>query len=184
MPGDIHSSDEHLVSSLLRGDEHAFLVLYRSCSGPVFRFALYMTGDHHSAEEITQETFTFLLTNAAAYDARRGSLLAWLLGVARNGVRRLLAARGDSPEEESGAEIPDETDLFQDFARRELIQAVRSTIETLPPSLREIVILCELQELDYKDAAAILACPIGTVRSRLNRARALLLSKLKTRCLA
>jgi RNA polymerase sigma-70 factor, ECF subfamily len=176
--------DEELVRRLLRGDEDAFTSLYRKCSGAVYRFALYMTGDRHSAEEITQDTFMFLLANGSSYDAGRGSLLAWLLGVARNGSRRLLAKRGESDALDNSAEsdIPDEGDLFEEFARRELIEAVRSIVGSLPSPLREVVILCELQELEYKEAATVLRCPVGTVRSRLNRARGLLISKLKTRC--
>ena len=177
-------SDEELVRRLLRRDEDAFTSLYRKCCGAVYRFALYMTGDPHSAEEITQDTFIFLLANASLYDVTRGSLVAWLLGVARNGSRRLLATRGEADALDNLAEleIPDDGDLFEEFARRELIEAVRCTIGSLPPALREVVILCELQELEYKEAAAVLGCPIGTVRSRLNRARGLLVSKLKMRC--
>lgn len=179
-------SDEESARLLLRGDEDAFAAIYRKCSGAVYRFALYMTGDRQLAEEITQDTFLFLLANARAYTAERGSLLSWLLGVARNTSRRALAGVGeiDALEDWPEFEIAGGIDLFEDLAQRELIAAVRQVVGSLPPALREVVILCELQELDYREAAAVIGCPIGTVRSRLNRARTLLLSKLKTRCSA
>jgi len=58
---------------------------------------------------------------------------------------------------------------------------VRDAIRTLPPAYREVIVLCELEEMDYADAAAVLGCPIGTVRSRLHRGRALLTQKLASR---
>lgn len=186
MKRETQGSDQDSVRRLLRGDEHAFAAIYRKCSGPVYRFALYMTGDQGLAEEVTQETFVFLLANASSFDAGRGPLLAWLLGVARNGSRRALAAHNeaDALDDAIDPEVSGEADPFEDFAQRELVETVRRAVGSLPPALREVVILCELQELEYKEAAAVLGCPVGTVRSRINRARALLLSKLKARCSA
>lgn len=177
-------TEPELVERVRRGDEHAFTLLYRRCCGAVYRFALYMTADRQLAEEVTQDTFIFLLRNASSYNVERGSLLAWLLGVARNRSRGVLAGRleNEALDDRADYELADGGDVFEEFARRELIENVRCTIGSLPPVLREVVILCELQELEYKDAAAVLGCPIGTVRSRLNRARGLLIAKLKARC--
>ena len=66
-----------------------------------------------------------------------------------------------------------------DFAALENVQRVRQAIATLPENYREVVVLCELDELSYEDAAAALDCPVGTVRSRLHRARAILVEKLR-----
>jgi RNA polymerase sigma-70 factor (ECF subfamily) len=66
-------------------------------------------------------------------------------------------------------------------SRSELVAQVRDAIQGLPPAYREAVVLCELQEMDYAAAAAIMQCPIGTVRSRLHRAKAMLMTKLATR---
>jgi RNA polymerase sigma-70 factor (ECF subfamily) len=68
--------------------------------------------------------------------------------------------------------------VLDDLTRAETIAAVREAIASLPPVYREVVVLCELQEMNYADAAAVVECPIGTVRSRLHRARALLTTKL------
>jgi len=67
---------------------------------------------------------------------------------------------------------------LDDLTHREGIEALRRAIGTLPRRYREVVVLCDLEEVDYADAAGVLGCPIGTVRSRLHRARALLLEKL------
>ena len=66
-----------------------------------------------------------------------------------------------------------------DFASLENVMRVRQAIATLPENYREVVVLCELDELSYEDAAAALDCPVGTVRSRLHRARAILVEKLR-----
>jgi len=75
MTSDVQPEDEESIRRLLQGDEHAFTALYRKYGGPVYRFALYMSGDQVLAEEITQETFLFLLANAKSYDVARGSLV-------------------------------------------------------------------------------------------------------------
>jgi RNA polymerase sigma-70 factor, ECF subfamily len=187
MRDDLQREDERSVRRLLQGDEHAFTALYREYGGPVYRFALYMSGDQVLAEEITQETFLFLLANAKSYDVARGSLLSWLLGVARNMSLRAMhneKSTTNTFEDIHEVEIEQHTDVHQELAQREMIESVRRVVQSLPPTLREVVILCELQELGYMEAATVLGCPIGTIRSRLSRARALLLSKLKMECSA
>jgi RNA polymerase sigma-70 factor (ECF subfamily) len=183
---DSRGCDGDLVQRLKHGDEDAFTAIYEKHSGAVYRFALYVTGERLLAEEVTQEVFLFLLAGAGSYDASRGSLVAWLLGVARNESRRVLRGEGneDALDDWQDYQVADDADVFEEFARQELLDAVKSAVRSLPTALREVVVLCELQELDYKEAAAVLACPVGTVRSRLNRARAMLLSKLKARCSA
>jgi RNA polymerase sigma-70 factor (ECF subfamily) len=73
-----------------------------------------------------------------------------------------------------------ETELrpLDDLARAETVELVRKAVLSLPAKYREVVVLCELQDVSYVEAAEILGCAIGTVRSRLHRARALLLAKL------
>ena len=187
MNNDLQREDERFIRRLLQGDEHAFTALYGEYGGPVYRFALYMSSDRVLAEEITQETFLFLLANAKSYDVARGSLLSWLLGIARNISRRTMRNEGfttDAFEDIGEVEIEQDIDLHQELAHREMIESVRRVVQSLPATLREVVILCELQELNYKEAATVVGCPIGTIRSRLSRARALLLSKLKMECSA
>ena len=72
----------------------------------------------------------------------------------------------------------DQPTVLDSLTRMETIEAVRAAIGSLPPAYREVVALCELQEMSYADAAGIVQCPVGTIRSRLHRARSLLLTKL------
>jgi RNA polymerase sigma-70 factor (ECF subfamily) len=181
-------SDDELLALLRAGDESAFLALYRRRQGGIYRFALRMSGSETVAEDVTQEVFMTLTQGDGHYDSSRGSLSAYLYGVARNQVlRRLEKDRFLSPiyEEDEGREsrAPESlislNDPLGDLTRKEMIASVRQAVLALPAHYREVVVLCDLQEMSYADASAALGCPVGTVRSRLSRARALLVEKLR-----
>ena len=170
-------SDQDLLERLLGGDEGAFTALYRLRQGSIYRFALQMTGSVVIAEDVTQETFLVLMTHGARYDAARGTLAAFLYGIARNQVLKRLSRERFA--EASVDDVDGGFDVLEDLTRRETIEKVRSAVLSLPPQYREVVVLCDLQESSYEDAAAALDCPVGTVRSRLNRGRAMLTKKLR-----
>ncbi|HEX3252273.1 MAG TPA: RNA polymerase sigma factor [Pyrinomonadaceae bacterium] len=179
-------SDCDLLQSMLAGDEEALALLYRRRQAAVYRFALQMSGSKTIAEDVTQEVFLFLMRDGHVFDPNRGSLSAFLLGVARNYVLRrlrgeqLLAPLGDDPDEEiPSLHATNDFCPLEDLTRAETIESVRKAVLSLPPKYREVVVLCELQDLSYVETAAILDCAIGTIRSRLHRARALLLEKLR-----
>jgi len=174
-------TDGDLLRLMMAGNEDAFGVLYERWSPSVYRFAWHMSGDQHMAEEVTQDTFMTLVRRPTMFDETRGTLVAWLVGIARNLTRRALGAVED---EEPLEECATSSDVLSDLTRRETIEAVRQAVAALPPVYREVVALCDLQEMDYRDAATALDCPVGTVRSRLHRARTLLMTKLQSRCLA
>jgi RNA polymerase sigma-70 factor (ECF subfamily) len=178
-------ADSELLRSMLAGDEEALALLYRRRQGNVYRFALQMSGSKSIAEDVTQEVFLFLMREGHVFDPTRGSLSAFLLGVARNHVLRrlrvdqLLTPIGEDGDDEQTF-LQSDSDLrpLNDLARAETIELVRKAVLSLPPKYREVVVLCELQDVSYVEAAEVLGCAIGTVRSRLHRARALLLAKL------
>lgn len=179
-------TDSELLRSMMAGDEEALALLYRRRQGSVYRFALQMSGSTAIAEDVTQEVFLFLMREGHVFDPARGSLSAFLLGVARNHVLRrmrvdqVLTPIGDDGEDEANFAVV-ESDLcpLEDLARAETVELVRKAVLSLPPKYREVVVLCELQDVSYGEAAEVLGCAIGTVRSRLHRARALLLAKLR-----
>jgi RNA polymerase sigma-70 factor (ECF subfamily) len=178
-------SDDDLLRRMIGGEEEAFTALFRRYQSAVYRFAWQMSGKTETAEEVTQEVFLALMRDGRRYDAQRGPLLAYLYGVARNHVLRLLeqdrpyAASLDDPDSDASGQPVSPGDVLEDLTREERLQALRQAILSLPPPYREVIVLCELHELDYVEAAAVLGCPVGTVRSRLHRARALLLWKLR-----
>jgi RNA polymerase sigma-70 factor (ECF subfamily) len=166
------------------GDEDAFLSLYRRRQGAIYRFALHMSGSATIAEDVVQEVFMAILREQCGYDPERGSLSGYLFGIARKLLlRHVERGRADVPLEgdENEPALPDLAvvqDPLEDLTKRETLEALRRAVVTLPRRYREVVVLCDLEEVDYADAALALGCPIGTVRSRLHRARALLLDKL------
>ncbi len=181
--------DELLLERVTVGDEGAFRALYRRHQGSLYRYALHMTGRPEAAEEVVQEVFMDLIRGPLKFDVRRGPLGAFLFGMARHRVHRLLEADRrlvDMPEEwseglsadDAGATGHPPLDAAAQLEREEMNAQVRKAVLSLPERYREVVTLCDLEEMEYGQAAAILSCPVGTVRSRLNRARAMLAEKL------
>jgi RNA polymerase sigma-70 factor (ECF subfamily) len=184
MPQYSSQSDDELLLRLRNGDEQAFTALYRRRQGAIYRFALHMNGSTAAAEDIVQEVFLALLREECGFDPERGTLSGYLFGIARKLVlRNLERGRSNVPlEPETDDAAPRELAVIDDplagLTRHEAIEALRRAVQALPRRYREVVVLCDLEELDYADAAVALGCPIGTVRSRMHRARALLLEKL------
>jgi len=179
-------SDSELLQSMLAGDEGALAVLYRRRQGSIYRFALQMSGSPSLAEDVTQEVFLALMGDGTSYDATRGPLNWFLLGMARNlmrqrlGRERFYTSLEDYPNEQPpGSELQTVSNPLDELSHSERIEVLRKAVLSLPPRYREVVVLCELQELSYAEAAGVLDCAIGTVRSRLHRARALLIEKMR-----
>jgi RNA polymerase sigma-70 factor (ECF subfamily) len=183
MPADVSQhSDEELFRRSVRGDEDAFTALYRRRQPAVYRFALHMSGRPDLAEEVTQDVFLTLIREPARFDADRGAFSAFLIGVARNFVLRHIERdrRHVGMEDESNFELEAEgPDVLQELTREQAVEAVRQAVLTLPAAYREAVVLCDLEEMSYVGAAEVLGVPVGTVRSRLNRGRGMLLEKLR-----
>lgn len=183
----IHLTDQDLLRRMLVGDEEAFTTLYRRWQRSIYRFALQMSGSVAVAEDVTQEVFMALIRQSQDYDPARGPVAAYLFGIARNLVRRSVknegsyVTMGDDPqvEENPSSELLINRDgPLEEFRRNETVATVWQAVQSLPAHYREVVVLCDLNELRYSDAASILGCSLGTVRSRLHRAHALLLNKL------
>ena len=201
--------DDALLARMLAGDEDAFVLLYRRRHPAVYRYALHMSGNRGIAEDVTQEVFMALIRDAKRFDPAQGALGGFLIGIARNHLRkrweqdRRLATWGDdepetmevaadgSPYGGGGSWFPRPIfhgprgsgrtgrrvwGLIDGGVRR---AGCGRRWQTLPGKYREAVVLCDLEEMSYEEAASALGCPIGTVRSRLHRARAILLEKLR-----
>jgi RNA polymerase sigma-70 factor, ECF subfamily len=170
--------DGKLLSQALRGSEAAFAELYELRQGSIYRFALHMTGAPSIAEDVTQEAFLTLLESGRRFDTSRGTLQSFLFGIARNHVLKRLNKDRAASHEEISDEFGCEEEILDDLTRRETIECVRRAVLSLPETYREAVVLCDLEDASYEEAAAALECPVGTVRSRLSRGRAMLAQKL------
>jgi RNA polymerase sigma-70 factor (ECF subfamily) len=163
------------------GDPDAFTEIYRLHQKPVFRFGCMMTGDTVKAAEATQDVFVWLIHHPRDFDPLRGELSSFLVGVAR----KLLLRR--YTEEKRWVPIDDSAPHRMDWLgirdcnkdqEEEDLGRLRRAIAPLPERYRAVVVLCDLEGKTYDQAAVMIECAVGTVRSRLHRARALLSRKL------
>jgi RNA polymerase sigma-70 factor (ECF subfamily) len=175
----MHESDEELIAAVAAGDREAFGALYRRRRPDVYRFALHMTGASATAEDVAQEVFLTVIHDAPRFVPGRAAVLAWLLGIARNHARRRLSERRYEPLPDPGEAPGVLVDPADTVARSRHMAELRRALASLPVPYREAVVLCDLQELSYQDAAEAAGCAIGTVRSRLHRGRRLLASKMR-----
>jgi RNA polymerase sigma-70 factor (ECF subfamily) len=174
-------SDERLIAQIAGGDREAFAELYRRYRLDICRFAAHMCGSPTAAEDILHEVFVAVIECAARYRPERTRPKLWLLGIARNHARRFRSLRpmlSLAEDDTSPSEPRVEPDPLGDLERQRHLAALRRALRGLPVRYREAVVLCDLQELSYLDAAAALGCAVGTVRSRLHRGRALLARRL------
>lgn len=182
-----HCPDGDLLRLALAGDEAAFLALYDKLKSRIFRYAFYMTNSRAAAEEVTQEVFVCLLKEGRNYREDRGDVGAFAFGIARNFVRRIGRRErtceplpGDDALASFSSRLVSAPEaLAGRLIRNEMVEQVQSAIATLPDHYRQAVVLCDLCELSYEEAASRLRCALGTIRSRLNRAHALLAEKLE-----
>ncbi|HLX24576.1 MAG TPA: RNA polymerase sigma factor [Usitatibacter sp.] len=179
MPPEDLQPELELVRRMKGGDESAFVHLYRRHRDGVFRLALMYSGSHATAADVTQDAFIHFISHPAQYDATRGTLAAWLCGIARNLARKAAGWREQATDPDA---LADDTALHESridhdtplerVLRGEAAEHVRRAIDSLAPHYRDVLILCELSELSYAEAAHVCGIDIGTVRSRLSRARA------------
>lgn len=180
-------SDAHLLKAALAGDENAFVSLYQKLKDGIFRYALYMTNSIAAAEEVTQDVFMALLKEGSNYREERGDVGAFVFGISRNFVRRVrrrervyYSLPDDDAIHRLAASLTTDPEALQlDLIRNQAQERLRTAVRSLPDRYAQVIVLCDLCEFSYAEAAARLECAVGTVRSRLNRAHALLAKKLK-----
>jgi RNA polymerase sigma-70 factor (ECF subfamily) len=172
------AAEAELLLKAARGEEAAFLLLYERHRTPVFRFACRMLGSSTAAEDVTQECFLSVLRRPEAYRAERASLRTYLCAIARHLALKQLRKRGqetlmDDPPAETTEAVWSAAveDPLRTAIGGEEADVVRRAVEALPPLQREAVVLFEYQELSLADIAAVCEVDVGTVKSRLHRAR-------------
>ncbi len=195
MPLTDPTEDLALLSDIRRGSHAAFEALYRRHQPPLYRFLLLRAGSPDAAADIVQEIFMGLIADTLKFDPTRGVLQGFLFGVARNLLLKRDAAqyRFVSTRQPSiagdieGAADDSIEDWIEDpspqppqrLLDQERAESVRRALQKIPPHYRDVIILYEMHELSYVEIAQICNIDIGTVRSRLSRARAKLVALLK-----
>ena len=179
-------SDPELLERLASGDREALAIIFRRHHGTVYRFSRQMLGSKEAAEDVTQDVFVALTRSANRFNPAVASLSTYLYGIARNLVlqqykrsrsRVEVSIDGAGWDEDALATIADPA---ESISRRQMTQQLRLAILRLPVHYREVVVLCELNGLSYEEAAGVAGCPVGTVRSRLSRARQMLIERCRS----
>jgi len=178
-------SDEELVQRMRTGEEDCFAALYDRWQRPIYRFALQMTGSPAIAEDVTQETFLVVIRENQ-YRPSRGSFGAYLYGVARHLLLRVIKRESriavtseDELQNIANTIVSPAFDPHEGLLRKRRVELLWAAILALPVHYREVIIMCELHEMGYTEVAEVLDLSIGTVRSRLHRARATLTQRMQ-----
>jgi RNA polymerase sigma-70 factor (ECF subfamily) len=172
-----------LAARVAAGDAAALDALYRSQAAAVYRYVLALGGNPGWAAEATQEAFIAFATRPQGYDARRGTIGAYLAGVARHALAvrwrdaRLEEAPTDAADDRGEpatggpAAAADAASPEALLVRTQARDAVWAALRALPPVFREAVVLVDLQERPYAEAAQIAGVEPNTLRTRLHRGR-------------
>ncbi|PIU42328.1 MAG: RNA polymerase subunit sigma-24 [Candidatus Omnitrophica bacterium CG07_land_8_20_14_0_80_42_15] len=177
-------SDEYLIQKAREEDRSTFEELYNRYKKAIFGYIYRLIGDKAVAEELTQETFVKVYMNLARYRPE-GKVSSWIYTIAGNLAKNELRSRGyrktvslevtvsDDERITIGDMLADESFKPDDITQNEeLKQDIQKAIQMLPVKYREVLILCDVQSLSYDSVAEIIGSTIGTVASRLSRARA------------
>lgn len=196
--GEREPDDGLLIGRVAAGDEGAFMTLYDRHADALFGTTVRFLRDRESAAEVLQDVFVAIWQRADQYDPRAGSVLGWLLGIARNRSIDRLRAEARRPRAvhawSADPDAPDAVDLVDWAGRRHGATAegdpvvevdrrwtralVRTTLADMPPDERQVVVLAYDRALSQSEIAVRLGLPIGTVKSRTRRALARLRARL------
>lgn len=183
--------DAALVARVQRGDKRAFDLLVLKYQRKIMRLLSRMIRDPAEIEDVTQEAF---IKAYRALPQFRGdsAFYTWLYRIAINTARNWQAANGRRPVtssvvESAEGETFDEIDNLTDIstpesmlASRQIAETVNAAMQSLPPDLRTAILMREIDGMSYEDIAQAMGCPIGTVRSRIFRAREAIASQLRS----
>ncbi len=168
--------DERVVEQILRGNRQAFRLLVLRYERPLFRFLRLLGFDATSCEDLAQQTFLAAFRALADFDASRGRFSTWLFTIAKRHAahererahRRYETAFGEAPEAISRNTAPDPAEAA---SLSQLVRSLDAALGSLPEELRSTFLLSQIQELSLEEVAAVEECAVGTVKSRIFRAR-------------
>jgi RNA polymerase sigma-70 factor (ECF subfamily) len=173
----VEIDDQELVSRVLAGRTDDFRVLVERHKQSIFRFAFGLVGNREEAEDMTQEAFLSAFANLSGYDSSRAAFSTWLFTIARNRCFNLLKRSRPIALNEMDS-IADVTPTDR-LVSQEISQQLDRALAALPMEQRSAFVLAEIEELPYADIARIERTSLGTVKSRIHRAKQRLQSVLE-----
>jgi len=181
------ATDEQLIARFQDGDEYAFDQIVRRYKDPLLNFVYRFVGDSIEAEDIVQDTFYRVYKNKHYYK-EVAKFSTWIYTIASNlsktelrrrRRRKFFSINSDSTTEKE-YELPDISKNPETKTNSIITEKIiQKAISKLPPKFRQVIILRDVQEFSYEEIASILKVPLGTVKSRVNRARLRLQEDLK-----
>lgn len=174
-------TDEQLMAAIVTGDRQAYAVVLRKHARPLAAYAWRMLGSESEAQDIVQETFLRLWTQAQRWDSQQAVLSTWLHRIAHNLCIDALRKRGkvrESSDEELGQLLDDHETFEQEISRESRQIQLHKAIAALPERQRSALILTHFQGLSNKEVAQILDVSVDALESLLSRARRTLKHRL------
>ena len=163
--------DAELLARAAGGNTEAFLKLFESHYRAMYSFAYRLTNATDVAEDLTHECFIRIMRKPT-FDQRRGSLRAYLYGTVRNLVRQWQRVTGREVNWDDTADMHNQHAILQGTTTTaDISAAVQAAVSALPILQREVIVLCEFEELSLAETAAVVGADVGTVKARLHRAR-------------
>ena len=172
-------SDEQLISRFQSGDENAYIELVNRYKDRLTNFVFYFLKDEEHTEDIVQETFIKLYEKKHYYK-QIAKFSTWIYTIARNlantelrkkNRRKIMYLSQMTSQKRDYELISDAPNLNEEFENKFLLKKIHAAIETLPENYKSVIILRDIQELSYDEISGIVRVPLGTVKSRINRAR-------------
>ena len=170
--------DSDIVKRVLNGDVDSFRILVERYQRPVLSMIQRLIWDSHRCEEIGQDVFVMAFRKLSAFDPARSQFSTWLFTIARNMSINALKKRTPVLMENL-PEIPDSRNPSDELSDKEMFTQLDETLKTLPGKLQRAFILAEFEQMPYEEIARIEGARLGTIKSRINRARARLHAAMK-----
>jgi len=172
------TQETEVIHQVLQGEVESFRLIVERYERPIARMIRNIINNRESCEDIAQDVFFTAYRKLASFDPLRGNFSTWLFTIARN--KSINALRKKRPL--SMSELPQKSDRHNpsdELAERELFDKLDAGLEALPSAQKRAFVLAEFEELSYEDIAQIEGVRIGTVKSRINRAKKKLAKALK-----
>ena len=172
-------SDEQLISRFQSGDENAYIELVNRYKDRLTNFVFYFLKDEEHTEDVVQETFIKLYEKKHYYK-QIAKFSTWIYTIARNlantelrrkNRRKIMYLSQMTSQKKDYELIADAPSLNKEFENKFLLKKIHAAIEDLPENYKSVIILRDIQELSYDEISGIVRVPLGTVKSRINRAR-------------
>ena len=170
--------DSDIVKRVLNGDVDSFRILVERYQRPVLSMIQRLIWDSHRCEEIGQDVFVMAFLKLSAFDPARSQFSTWLFTIARNLSINALKKKLPLPMEQL-PEMPISRNPSDELSDKEIFTQLDETLKTLPGKLQRAFILAEFEQMSYEEIARIEGARLGTIKSRINRARARIYAAMK-----